>query len=197
MGTIEKAVQFMLDLANDSSHGYDQIHRWGPDYDCSSSVISAWENAGVPVKEEGASYTGNMYSAFVKNGFVNVTNIVNTKTGYGLKRGDVLLNVKHHVAIYIGNKKEVEASINENGKATEGKTGDQTGREILIRSYRNYPWDYVLRYKENCSLKSTEEIAKEVIAGKWGNGAIRRRRLEKAGYDYLRVQKCVNSLLRH
>lgn len=197
MGTIEKAVQFMLDLANDSSHGYDQIHRWGPDYDCSSSVISAWENAGVPVKEEGASYTGNMYPAFVKSGFIDVTNIVDVKTGHGLKRGDILLNVKHHTAMYAGNDQEVEASINELGTTRGGKSGDQTGREILIRKYRNYPWDYVLRFKEDCSLKSTEEVAKEVISGKWGNGVIRRRRLEKAGYDYLRVQKCVNSLLRH
>ena len=25
-------------------------------------------------------------------------------------------------------------------------TGDQTGREFLVRPYRNYPWDCVLRY---------------------------------------------------
>lgn len=43
---------------------------------------------------------------------------------------------------------EVEASINENGRATGGKPGDQTGREFLIRSYRNYPWNVVLRYTE-------------------------------------------------
>ena len=38
------------------------------------------------------------------------------------------------------------ASLGENGKATGGKKGDQTGREICINSYRNYPWNYVLRY---------------------------------------------------
>ena len=50
MGKIETATQWMIDLANDDSHGYDQDSRWGPDYDCSSSVISAWQYAGVPVK---------------------------------------------------------------------------------------------------------------------------------------------------
>ena len=49
MGKIETATQWMIDLANDDSHGYDQDSRWGPDYDCSSSVISAWQYAGVPV----------------------------------------------------------------------------------------------------------------------------------------------------
>lgn len=43
--------------------------------------------------------------------------------------------------------------------------------------------------------KSNEEIAREVIAGKWGNGAERKRRLTQAGYDYSEVQKCVNKLL--
>lgn len=46
MGKIEIATQWMINLANDDTHGYDQAHRWGPDYDCSSAVITAWENAG-------------------------------------------------------------------------------------------------------------------------------------------------------
>ena len=44
--------------------------------------------------------------------------------------------------------------------------------------------------------KSVEEIAKEVIAGKWGNGADRKSRLTNAGYDYAEVQKRVNQLLK-
>ena len=43
--------------------------------------------------------------------------------------------------------------------------------------------------------KSIDEIAREVIAGKWGNGAERRCKLESAGYDYAAVQKRVNELL--
>lgn len=43
--------------------------------------------------------------------------------------------------------------------------------------------------------KSNTEIAKEVIAGKWGNGADRKKRLEAAGYNYAAVQKIVNSML--
>ena len=43
--------------------------------------------------------------------------------------------------------------------------------------------------------KSIETVAKEVIAGKWGNGEYRKNALIKAGYDYNEVQKKVNELL--
>jgi hypothetical protein len=46
------------------------------------------------------------------------------------------------------------------------------------------------------ATKSIEEIAKEVIAGKWGNGDARKTALEKAGYDYSEVQAKVNALLK-
>ena len=44
--------------------------------------------------------------------------------------------------------------------------------------------------------KSDTEIAKEVIAGKWGNGADRKNRLTSAGYNYNNIQAIVNRLLR-
>lgn len=37
-------------------------------------------------------------------------------------------------------------------------------------------------------------LAREVWAGKWGNGTVRRRRLIEAGYDYDKVQAEVNRL---
>ena len=44
--------------------------------------------------------------------------------------------------------------------------------------------------------KSVEEVAREVIQGKWGNGADRKAALEKAGYSYDEVQAKVNALLK-
>jgi len=146
MGKIETATKQMEAWAADASHGYDQANRWGPDYDCSSAVIAAWEAAGVPVKTQGATYTGNMYDVFTRCGFADVTAEINLATGAGLQRGDVLLNHQRHTAMYCGGGMEVEASINELGTATGGATGDQTGREFLVRPYRNYPWNCVLRY---------------------------------------------------
>lgn len=145
---IERATHIMEMWADDATHGYDQQFRWGEkgDYDCSSAVISAWELAGVPVKTKGATYTGNMYSVFRACGFEDVTASVDLIHGSGLQRGDVLLNHRNHTAMYAGGGKTVEASINELGTTTGGKPGDQTGAEFLMRLYRNYPWDVVLRY---------------------------------------------------
>ena len=44
--------------------------------------------------------------------------------------------------------------------------------------------------------KTNEEIAKEVIAGKWGNGAERKSNLENAGYNYSEIQAKVNEKLK-
>ena len=146
---IDKAVNWAVSIANDSSHGYDQNSRWGPNYDCSSFLITAWEKAGVPVKSKGgATYTGNMRTAFINCGFEDVTSSITLSNGSGLQKGDVLLNTATHTVMYIGSGNIVHASINENGGTTGGKSGDQSGKEICTRSYYNKPWNYVLRYNE-------------------------------------------------
>jgi N-acetylmuramoyl-L-alanine amidase CwlA len=43
--------------------------------------------------------------------------------------------------------------------------------------------------------KTTEELAREVIQGKWGNGQERKNRLAAAGYDYKTIQARVNAIL--
>ena len=51
---------------------------------------------------------------------------------------------------------------------------------------------------ENVSHEKSEGIelmAKEVIAGKWGNGDARKKALVATGYDYSAVQAAVNKLL--
>ncbi|MGN0398840.1 MAG: GH25 family lysozyme [Blautia sp.] len=207
MSKVEKATQQMEAWAKDDTHGYDQTYRWGEkgDFDCSAAVFQALENAGIPAKtysfsKYGCAYTGTMVAVLTHFGFKNVIGSVNLSTGAGLKRNDILLNDKHHVAMYCGNGKEVEASINEKGTATGGQPGDQTGKEFLIRSYRNYPWTHVFRLEESgtsgtSEKKTVSEVAKEVIAGKWGNGDDRKTALTNAGYNYSEVQAEVNKLL--
>ena len=43
--------------------------------------------------------------------------------------------------------------------------------------------------------KSVDEVAREVIQGRWGNGAERKKRLTAAGYNYNEVQKKVNQMI--
>lgn len=164
---IEKAITFALSIANDDSHGYDQGNRWGPDYDCSSLMVQSWENAGVPVKTNGASYTGNMRPVFLKCGFNDVITQVDVATGSGLKRGDVLLHEGHHTGMYLGDGTLIHASINENGTVLGGQSGDQTGKEICTRSYYNHPWDHVLRYKSGGGNAANPPVPNKVSVMRW------------------------------
>lgn len=45
------------------------------------------------------------------------------------------------------------ASIGENGKITGGSAGDQTGKEVCIRTWYSKPWGYVLRLKNEALRK--------------------------------------------
>lgn len=139
---IDNAVSWAEKIAADPAHGYSQVNRWGPDYDCSSLIITALKYAGFDT--EGMTYTGNMAAWLISNGFRNIIEEVNISNGSGLQRGDILL-CSSHTAFYCGNGKIVHASIDENGQ-TVGKTpGDQTGREICITNYYNKPWTAVYR----------------------------------------------------
>ena len=136
---IEKALQWAVNIANDNSHGYSQSNRWGPDYDCSSFVISALKAAGIDTGN--ATYTRNMRSNLTAHGFkwIPWSSISNASN---LQRGDILLNEAHHTEFYLGNNKDVAS----HGYYGHTETGDQTGREICVSSYYYYPWDGVLRY---------------------------------------------------
>ena len=145
MGVIEKAVAWAIDIANDPKHGYSQADRWGPDYDCSSFVISAFEQAGVSLREAGASYTGDMRGPMIACGFVDVTTQIGLDTGYGLQPGDVLLNYRAHTCLYIGGNKVANCRTDEG----HPQSGDQ-GQEIRIQDYwdgGSNRWNCVLRYK--------------------------------------------------
>lgn len=191
MPNIMKAVQFMIDTAKDNKHGYDQMHRNGPDYDCSSLVGTALHVAGFNVSPY--SWTGNLEAQLRKAGFVDC------KAPW--LPGDVHLNTSHHVCMSISNTNIAQASINEKGTVVGGKTGDQTGREIWIRNYYEYSygWDVHLRYvgknTEVTNLVPLDVVAREVISGKWGTGDTRKKLLTEAGYNYNTVQAKVNAIL--
>lgn len=151
MTKIEKAVQWAIQTANDNSHGYSQADRWSPDYDCSSFVISAWEAAGVHVRNAGASYTGNMRGAFLACGFFDATSLVNLGSGGGIQAGDVLLNYSAHTCLAIGGGRVANCRTDEG----HPQSGDQSGNEIRLQGYWNYPWNCVLRYKEPTTAPTT------------------------------------------
>ena len=130
---IEDAISWAISIANDNSHGYSKSNRWGPNYDCSSFVISAFKSAGI---DTGATYTGNMRSKFTQCGFTwipwsqigGVSNLI---------RGDILLNESTHTELYLGNNQMVGAHSAKYAQADQ----------ISVVGYSNSSnWGGVLRY---------------------------------------------------
>lgn len=70
----------------------------------------------------------------------------------------------------------------------KGKVDGITGAVDLDIAYEDYPAIIGSPPPE----KSVADLAAEVLAGEWGNGAERRERLTAAGYDYAAVQAEVN-----
>lgn len=99
----------------------------------------------------------------------------------------------------------------------EGKVNGQTGKGVFTIMEVSNGWGRLKSgagwiYLENpsyCTIqgtvqaapaqpakKSVDELAKEVIQGKWGNGQARKDALTAAGYDYKIIQTRVNELLK-
>ena len=81
-----------------------------------------------------------------------------------------------------------------------GAYSKKTNAEDMAEKLKNAGFETYISTKSGqavstSSKKSIDEIAREVILGKWGNGQERKDRLIKAGYDYSAVQKRVNELL--
>ncbi len=141
---VEAAVRWMIAVAENAAHGYDQDHRWGPDYDCSSLVYEGFRVGGgfnLPVH---SGNTASMKADFTRIGFTWLAGQGNRASQ--CVRGDILLDESSHVEVYIGNEQNVGAHINEFKGVRGGRTGDQTGREISVSGYYAKPWDGILRY---------------------------------------------------
>lgn len=162
----EVAVRLMEHLCNHDWHGYDQTHRLGDgegtcpvvvdgrtyelqqgDRDCSSAVIECWKMPLAGTLKQGAldkaTYTGNIRSVFVKSGLFEWKPM-----SFTAQPGDLYLAEGQHVAMCLSTVPDMlgEFSINEKGKTTGGKVGDQTGRESRVRDFYSYPWDGILHY---------------------------------------------------
>lgn len=104
-----------------------------------------------------------------------------------------------YVKTVVETKKSVDVIAKE---VLDGKWGNGTTRKKKLEAAGyNYKavQDAVNKLTaaaKKSTKKSIDVIAKEVLNGKWGNGATRKVRLIAAGYDYKAVQKKVNELLK-
>jgi NlpC/P60 family len=149
--TIQNAINIIKTACTQWSLGYDQHNRLdfrnGGETDCSALVIFTCQRAGLLSgnnirRSIGATWTGNMRHYFPVHGWQVHTNLPVSQ----LHAGDVLLNDNHHTAMYVGNGQIAVAREDEHGHAFGGASGNQSGRETLVRSYYDYPWSCVLRF---------------------------------------------------
>lgn len=183
-----RAAELAVEIAWDNSHGY----LWGGngpvDFDCSGLVNYVYEKAGVHVNAEVRNTTQTAPIYYLKHGFVDVTGKVNLKTGAGLRIGDVPVNKKNHMVIYVGDGRIVQARSN-----LDGKTGDSSGQEIRVQAYYDYPWDCVLRY---VGTGGSSEAPKTDPSDSGGGFSLQFRVLEygSKGEDVRAVQRNLKAL---
>lgn len=124
------------------------------DYECGTSVKTAWAMALQGTPYEGAldSY-GNSTTArrvFTESG------LFDWLPAWQAELGDPLVNEANHVAMRQGDGRLSEFSWGDNG-AYGNQRGDQSGRESYIGNWYEYPWDGCLHY--NGRYESEDDMA--------------------------------------
>lgn len=96
----------------------------------------------------------------------------------------------------------VESVSGGNITVIEGNKNNAVARRTIavngryIRGYGVPKYEAEAAGNTTAATKNVAEVAKEVVAGKWGNGEDRKNRLVAAGYDYNAVQNQVNAILK-
>lgn len=128
----------------------------------------------------------------LENAIRNV-NTYNSKYGFNQNEFDALVSFAFNVgsihqltALGTRSKKTIANKI-----LQYNKSGGKVIKGLVTRRQKEHDL-----FVTPASTLDYEEIAREVIAGKWGNGAQRKQALTKAGYDYTLVQQVVNKLIK-
>ena len=215
-------------VANNPADGYDQGQRTTLDAelkklnwnykklktpcecDCSSFIVAI---INCVMKKELLSpnlYTGNLGGALMETGmFERFVGAKYCGSPDYLMTGDIINRPYSHVIAALQNGSKVTE------KKEKKKTNEQIAQEVIDGKWGVYPLrkkrleaagynynevrDIVNDRLAKKKKKAVREIAQEIVNDKgnkkWGTGAVRKAKLEKAGYDYNAVQKEVNKLL--
>jgi SOS response regulatory protein OraA/RecX len=167
-----------------------------------SALETGWGKSKLMVKanayfgiKAGKSWKGKVYSSKTQECYdgVNYTTITDTFRAYD----SVEQSVSDYFDLITGSSRYVGAVNNGDALSTITaiKNGGYATSPTYIQNVMSIVKQYNLEQYDTVTKKSNEEIAKEVINGKWGNGAIRKQKLSEAGYDFSVIQKLVNKLL--
>ena len=171
-------------------------------------------NADVYLKEYHPTAAGAFGDIYYEIGVVEARQVVVTSTKveetsgttrpaetsstYTIKSGDTLWAIARKfygdgtkwTTIYEANKDIIESTAK-----SRGYQSSDNGHWIFPGVTLTIPGVSSGSTGTSSATKSVDELAREVIQGKWGNGNARKERLTAAGYDYYAVQDRVNQLL--
>lgn len=213
MGKVFTASQFIEKLkwlANKvptvyhSGSGWSELHDGKYWFDCVVSVkCILWNfSADKSKKRGGTVYCSNGVPDFTCNGALNYCSNV-SRDFSKLVPGEYLCmkgTKYNHTGIYLGNGKVFECTTAWGTRKCMISDIDSKGNRSY-KGVKSVPWTYhgklnYIDYSDTPTPQKTiDELAQEVIAGKWGNGDERKKRLEAAGYNYRQVQNRVNEIL--
>lgn len=150
----------------------------------------------------GATYASNSVPDVSADKMITLCKNVSTDFS-NIQVGEVVW-MSGHIGIYIGDGLAVECSpAFKNKVQITGVTNIGNKSGYNMRKWTKHGKLPYVTYTSTTSTtttsttkKSNTEIAKEVIAGKWGNGTTRKTKLTAAGYDYTAIQKLVNQMLK-
>lgn len=179
----------MINAATTNTFGFDCV--------CLiKSVLWGW-NGSTNRTYGGATYCSNGVPDVCADGMIQLCKGLSADFS-NIEVGEAVW-CEGHIGVYIGNGLAVECTP----KWDNCVQITACNRSIAGYNTRNWKKHGKLPYVEydvasnNTAkpTKSVEEVAKEVIAGKWYSGAARKSALTKAGYDYVEVQTKVNELV--
>lgn len=184
-------------------------------FDCIGLVKSYINNPNIAYKTRPAGFfvrPGAVIPDTTEVGILNLCTGISTDFRHIKKGAYMVYEGLGHAGIYVGEYKDPSGVVNTiectsdmgggvkssytdaNGYRWDHKGGVCFGRWIeygYLTPYIDYTEE-----KEQKKKKTYKQIAKEVIAGKWGVYPERKALLEKAGYNYEKVQKIVNEYLK-
>ena len=176
-------------------------------------AVMCWRNGAVGNGNDGAGHV-----AIVEKISADGRTVTTSESNYG---GTRFQNVVRSYPYALGGNYSFQGFIylpikfDQAETANPTKTVDEVAREVIKGLWGNGPTrtanlqaagydSNAVQARVNAILagnatpaptKSVDEIAKEVLEGKWGNGADRQNRLTAAGYNYTQVQAKVNELV--
>lgn len=171
-------------------------------------ILYDWDDSGVGDNTGGADHVGVVET--VANGKITV---IEGNCSNSVKRRTLNVNGQYIRGFIVPKFGDAKVEVPEMPAAT--KTVDELAKEVIAGKWGNgderkqrltaagYNYSTVqarvnemLAPKPATPSKSVDELANEVIQGKWGNGQARKDALTKAGYDYSKVQARVNEILK-